>query len=105
MAVAQLVGHGREHLEELLARHALGNSRKIAGTHLLPVEPILGSLVVEKTIALVERLPQGVEIAAARVGRNILGDAGRRHEEQHEGGQQALNGADGEDGAYVHNLS
>ena len=67
MAVAQLSQHISQHLKELTARHLIVHAYLIFIIDRLPVQPIGLFLVVEKAIALIDNLPERLEVTLRRV--------------------------------------
>ena len=66
MPISELGKHLAKHLKELHARHLGIELLAVLGTHLLPTDAKLLLLVGEEAIALVNQLPQGIQIALRR---------------------------------------
>ena len=63
MSIPYLSKHLGEYLKELVGVHSGIDAVAIAGAHLVPVEPVGLTLIVEEAVMLVHYLPQSLEIA------------------------------------------
>ena len=68
MAVAQLTQHLRQNLEELVVVDVIVRAYLIYIIYVLPVESVSFMLVIEEAVALVDDLPQRLEVALGGVG-------------------------------------
>ena len=68
MSVAQFGEHLRKYLEQLLAVHIVVYTYLIGLVNLVPIN----IFVVEKTVVLIDDMPQGLEVACGRIGTFIL---------------------------------
>ena len=75
MSVAELAKHLRAHLKKLFAVHGGHYLLPVSFVHLVPVELVGGSLFGEETIVLVQRAPQGFEVAGGGVVELVFGYA------------------------------